>query len=287
MNDARMLVVGKDDGIARGWVDHLRGTGAHVATIPDGPGSLRHLALIGPEVVLIDLRLDGPMDAYELCRTIRGRSAAVIVLAGAHTGPFDEIAALSAGADHCVCGDLALEVLVARLRSLLRRARGVVVAAEAPSGPHSDGSGGVDGGANGHMEVRARRPGVVARSAVQDRTGARPALLARTEAVLDGVVEDDRIVEGDLEIDLLAREVHVAGRLTPLTRIEFDLLVTLASQPRRVFTRDQLMSSAWDDPFDGSHVLDTHLSRLRGKVSDAGGERVAHAVRGVGYRLRS
>jgi DNA-binding response OmpR family regulator len=98
---------------------------------------------------------------------------------------------------------------------------------------------------------------------------------------------DERIVEGDLEIDLVAHEVRVAGATTELTRIEFDLLVTLARQPRRVFTREQLMASAWDEPFDGSHVLDTHLSRLRGKITGAGGERVAHAVRGVGYRLRS
>jgi DNA-binding response OmpR family regulator len=97
---------------------------------------------------------------------------------------------------------------------------------------------------------------------------------------------DERVVEGELEIDLAARDVRVAGTEVPLTRIEFDLLVTLALHPRRVLTREQLMVSAWDEPFDGSHVLDTHLSRLRRKILAAGGGRVAHAVRGVGYRLR-
>jgi DNA-binding response OmpR family regulator len=47
------------------------------------------------------------------------------------------------------------------------------------------------------------------------------------------------------------------------------------------------MASAWDQPFDGSHTLDAHLSRMRCKVDRAGGGRVAHAVRGVGYRLRA
>jgi DNA-binding response OmpR family regulator len=105
-----------------------------------------------------------------------------------------------------------------------------------------------------------------------------------TEQGRDGVAE--RLVVDDLEVDPISREVWVAGSPVMLTRIEFDLLVTLAEQPRRVFTREQLMQRAWGDAFDGSHVLDTHLSRLRCKVTAAGGRRVAHAVRGVGYRLR-
>lgn len=96
-----------------------------------------------------------------------------------------------------------------------------------------------------------------------------------------------RIVDADLEIDLVAREVRVDGALTQLTRIEFDLLVTLARDPRRVVLREQLMANVWDRDDTSDHALDAHLSRLRGKVRAAGGQRIAHAVRGVGFRLRS
>lgn len=95
-----------------------------------------------------------------------------------------------------------------------------------------------------------------------------------------------RLTDGDLGIDLDAREVRVAGRVVALTRTEFDLLVLLMRRPTQVLTHDQLLSEVRGDLLSSPHLLHTHLSRLRTKVAAAGGERLAHAVRGVGYRLR-
>lgn len=91
----------------------------------------------------------------------------------------------------------------------------------------------------------------------------------------------------DLLIDREARTVHVAGGEVELTRIQFDLLAALAENPGRVLTREQLVERVWGDWFGDDHHLDVHLSRLRTKITDAGGPRVARAVRGVGFRLRS
>ena len=93
----------------------------------------------------------------------------------------------------------------------------------------------------------------------------------------------------DLEIDAGAREVRQAGELLRLTAKEFDLLWFLASHPRRVFSRDQLMQRVWGY----SSALDTgtvtvHVRRLREKIeADASQPRRLETVWGVGYRFNA
>jgi DNA-binding response OmpR family regulator len=315
MNGSRLLVVGQADGVARGWLEPLRSAGANVAVVGDGAEALRHLDMIEPELILIDLRLSGPIDGFDTCRAIRARSAAAIVIASTSDGAYDELVALAVGADHYLHADTTVEVVEARLRSLTRRARGEVVPDQLVSARGADpdttavSSGGTAGTRPGAVGPRTAtlgaRLGTAGRwvaaaehGAVMNgtrtgrgRTGGDGSAgtavrgLAHVPSGPDGPTE--RIVDGELVIDLVAREVHVGETLVELTRTEFDLLVALASHPRRVLSRDQLMMSAWDEPFDGSHVLDTHLSRMRCKILRAGGGRVAHAVRCVGYRLRA
>ena len=285
MNDARLLIVGSERGIAQGWIEPLRDAGANISVVADGASALRHLDLLEPELILIDLQLTGSLDGFDTCRAIRARSATIIAMAASTDGPYDEVVALAVGADHFIHDSASHEVVVARLRTLVRRARGAVLVgavAGPPAASVSDSHGAARDGRrlsaapmSGRSDLRAHADGPAARNRLPIAGGAGP----------EGPTE--RIVDGDLEIDLAAREVRVAGVDVALTRIEFDLLATLARHPRRVFSRDQLMASAWDVPFDGSHVLDAHLSRMRGKVTAAGGDRVAHAVRGVGYRLRA
>ncbi|WP_231979814.1 winged helix-turn-helix domain-containing protein [Tessaracoccus coleopterorum] len=93
------------------------------------------------------------------------------------------------------------------------------------------------------------------------------------------------MVHDGLTIDLAGRSVTVHGETVDLTRIQFDLLASLAEQPRRVLTREQLVERVWGGWFGTDHHLDVHLSRLRQRINQAGGPRVAHAVRGVGFRF--
>ncbi|MGO1488738.1 MAG: winged helix-turn-helix domain-containing protein, partial [Arachnia sp.] len=73
--------------------------------------------------------------------------------------------------------------------------------------------------------------------------------------------------------------------LVDLTRIQFDLLAALAENPTRVLTREQLVERVWGDWYGNDHHLDVHLSRLRQRITASEGPRVAHAVRGVGFRF--
>ncbi len=71
----------------------------------------------------------------------------------------------------------------------------------------------------------------------------------------------------------------------PLTLTEFRLLTHLAEQPRRCFSRQDLIEACLPESDALDRVIDSHLSKLRRKLSDAGGEDLIQTVRGVGYRL--
>ncbi|WP_436793016.1 response regulator transcription factor [Actinospongicola halichondriae] len=91
------------------------------------------------------------------------------------------------------------------------------------------------------------------------------------------------IGDGDLQVDLSAREVRLAGEAVSLTAKEFDLLGHLVSSPRQVFSRAQLLESVWQSSseWQGESTVTEHIHRLRQKLGD---DRIA-TVRGVGYRF--
>jgi DNA-binding response OmpR family regulator len=90
---------------------------------------------------------------------------------------------------------------------------------------------------------------------------------------------------GSLEVDPLGHRVLVEGEEVQLTRIEFDLLETLTSDPSVVFSRSQLRERVWGPEWFGDdHVVDVHIANLRKKI-DQHGESHVRTVRGVGYRM--
>ena len=119
-----------------------------------------------------------------------------------------------------------------------------------------------------------------------------PELAARVASVLRRYSHSPKVPAmldfGDLSIDTTAREVRLLGELVETTMKEFDLLAFLASSPRQVFSREQLLdhvwgsSSAWQD--DGT--VTEHIRRIRQKLrtSDTR-DRWIRTVRGVGYRF--
>lgn len=93
---------------------------------------------------------------------------------------------------------------------------------------------------------------------------------------------------GDLSIDTTAREVHVGEDLVETTAKEFDLLAFLASSPRQVFTREQLLSQVWDSSsqWQDDGTVTEHVRRIRRKIEpEPDRPRWVRTVRGVGYRF--
>jgi len=94
-----------------------------------------------------------------------------------------------------------------------------------------------------------------------------------------------RLRAGDLEVDPPSREVLLRGRRIELSQKEFALLRTLASDPTRVFTKEELLRTVWGYRSMGStRTLDSHACRLRHKLA-RDGDRYVLNVWGVGYRL--
>lgn len=110
------------------------------------------------------------------------------------------------------------------------------------------------------------------------------ALLRRKDS---GFATPERLEFEDLVIDVGARDVTVRGAPVVLPAREFDLLVFLASSPRQVFTRQQIMEHVWavDDGF-GTATVTEHIRRLRTRIEeDPGNPRWIQTVWSVGYRF--
>jgi DNA-binding response OmpR family regulator len=116
-----------------------------------------------------------------------------------------------------------------------------------------------------------------------------PELRERVAAVLRRSARPRRgsmLRAGPVTIDLAARTVDVVGQPVELSRLEFDLLRTLAGEPGRVFTRAELLRDVWGYPrATRTRTLDSHMARVRGKLRAAGADRLVVSVWGVGYRL--
>jgi two-component system OmpR family response regulator len=115
-------------------------------------------------------------------------------------------------------------------------------------------------------------------------------LMARLEALTRrsaGTKTDTRLCVGDLEIDLLARNIRRGGREIELLPREFRLLEVLARHAGHVVTRTMLLEEVWDYHFDPqTNVIDVHISRLRQKIDKGFARPMLHTVRGAGYCLR-
>lgn len=112
------------------------------------------------------------------------------------------------------------------------------------------------------------------------------ALLRRGRAVK---AEDDgrQLRFGSFVIDLASVQAIAGEQQLPLTPTEFKLLRTLAGEPGRVFTRDDLLTNVWGyEPGSDTRLVDVHVGRLRKKLLEAGvGDVVIETARGFGYRL--
>ena len=91
---------------------------------------------------------------------------------------------------------------------------------------------------------------------------------------------------GDLSVDVAAHEVRRGETPIPLTPLEFELLVALASKPQQVFSREMLLEQVWGYHYKAdTRLVNVHVQRLRAKVEiDPDNPKIVTTVRGVGYR---
>ena len=118
-------------------------------------------------------------------------------------------------------------------------------------------------------------------------------LLARIKAILRRTVQQAAaarsfIKVGDLQIDVIKRKVTVKGREVTLTSREFNLLSLLASNPGKVYSREELLEEIWGDDYSGDvRTVDVHIRHLREKIEEFPAEpNIILTVWGAGYKFR-
>ncbi|MDY6920535.1 MAG: response regulator [Pseudomonadota bacterium] len=111
-------------------------------------------------------------------------------------------------------------------------------------------------------------------------------VVARIKAVLRRCQSPQSVSEG-LEMDPTTLSARLLGQPLELTAVEFRLLHTLSSEPRRVFSRDQLMDRIYPDQrVVADRTIDSHITKLRRKLAQISPDQeVVHSVYGVGYKF--
>ena len=119
-------------------------------------------------------------------------------------------------------------------------------------------------------------------------------LLARVQAILRRVSDEAYTLSdqlsfnhGDLVIDSLRHEVRKAGETVALTPIEFKILASMGKYPTKVFTREELISLALEDDYQGNdRVIDSHIKNIRQKIEDDTRDpQYIQTVHGIGYKF--
>ncbi len=114
-------------------------------------------------------------------------------------------------------------------------------------------------------------------------------VVARVKAVLKRTSSEpesgkDKVAIGDITLDLLGKELYVGGSVVPLTKTEFEIIKILASNPSRIFSREDMIDRIWKDaPYVTERTVDVHITRLRKKLG--GRASLIISKPGYGYRL--
>ncbi len=109
----------------------------------------------------------------------------------------------------------------------------------------------------------------------------------RLDAKGTSATQQQKLEFPDLDVDLLRRQVSVAGTPVELTAKEFEVLALLAAHPGRVYSRDQIMRHLWEGDFFGEpRAADVHVQHIRKKIEpEPKNPRYVQTVRGMGYRF--
>ncbi|MFE2942062.1 response regulator transcription factor [Streptomyces sp. NPDC059255] len=260
------IMVAEDDAkqaeLVRRYLEH---EGHSVTVVVDGRAALEGVRHAEPDLLVLDVmmpRADG-LDVVRILRA-EGREVPVLMLTARSTED-DLLLGLDLGADDYMTKPFSPRELVARVRTLLRRHRRSAVPASAA------------------VPAPASPPAPVPASA-----SVPPAPLPAVPAVEAGAAAEDEVLSvGTLRIDPGRHEVSVEGTPVACTPGEFRILVAMATEPDRVFTRKRLLEELHGfDKYISGRTVDVHVMHLRKKIERTP-RRPARllTVFGVGYKL--
>ena len=223
----KILLVDDDALMRRSLAFNLTQAGYHTVTAANAEDALAMVQRDAPDLILLDIGLPG-MDGLDALKQFKSLHSLPVIFLTSRRRELDEVLGLELGADDYVTKPFDLDVLLAHIKAVLRRA----TPSEAGSDPQP-------------------------------------------------------VEAGPFKIDPLSHTVTVAGKTVDLSPREFGLLYTLASEPNRVFSVDELLGRVWGAEFIGQpQVVYVHIRWLREKIEDnPQSPRYLVTVRSVGYKL--
>lgn len=101
--------------------------------------------------------------------------------------------------------------------------------------------------------------------------------------------EKDRITYGKMILDKTSYQITIDGKVVPkITKQEFAILELLAGHPKRVFSKEDIFTYAWEEPYIGeTKTLDVHISNIRKKIKSVTADEYIETVWGIGYRIHA
>lgn len=112
------------------------------------------------------------------------------------------------------------------------------------------------------------------------------AVIKRHETISANAVRDNKLVYGSLEVDFELKEVSIDGEVISLTKTEYEVFTFLATNPDRIFSRDDIITTVWSETqYITERTVDVHITRLRKKLGDYASLITNRA--GYGYRFDS
>ena len=224
----KILVVDDDLNICELLKLYLENEGYTAYVANDGQAAVEMFNEKSPDLVLLDIMLP-KMDGWQVCREIRKTSSVPIIMLTAKGETFDKVLGLELGADDYVTKPFDSKEVMARIKAVLRRAKGES----------------------------------------------------------ENAASEKKIVKYDkLEINIENYELKVDGKVIDTPPKELELIYHFASNPNRVYTRDQLLDEVWGfDYYGDSRTVDVHVKRLREKLEGVSDKWSLKTVWGVGYKF--
>ncbi len=226
MTRKKILVVDDEKDILKLIEYNLEKEGYEIFKAIAGEEAIELAKRESPNLIILDLMLP-ELDGLEVCKILKRddkTNSIPIIMLTAKGEESDIIVGLTLGADDYITKPFSLKVLIARVKTILRR--------------------------------------------------------PEEKSLLKEVIQTK-----DLTIDIPKYKVTLKGKTVELTKIEFNLLKCLSSNPGQVFTRDQLLDRAWpEETFIVDRAIDVHIRRLRKKLKTAA--KFIVTIRGIGYKFK-
>jgi len=244
----KILIIEDEPAIADTLLYALKTEGFDPHWCSTGQAGLAALVAQAFALVVLDIGLPDG-SGFEFCKTIRTRSTVPIIFLTARASEIDRIVGLEIGGDDYLVKPFSPRELTARVKAILRRTNGHAIVQPASPAPEIVPSE-ATGFPNQNSRIKNPPPAFT--------------------------------------LDEARCQITYRGHVLDLTRYEFRLLKALVAQPGRVYSRDQLMTAAWEEPAASlDRTVDAHIKTLRAKLRaiDPTTDPI-QTHRGLGYSLR-